>query len=142
MTGVASRSVLVGVVVAVVGAAVAAGIVLIGPPGEERARRIDNRRVEDLGRISSFTRLYYMRHQRLPASLAELAAEPGVTPLPDDPVTRVPYDYRVVDAGRFELCAVFDRVSTDGRAGDFWSHGAGRQCFTLEAKESRQDRTG
>ena len=131
-----ARHVLVAAVVVVVAAAVAAGIVLIGPPGEERTRRLDERRVQDLRQISWSTYLYHTRHQRLPASLAALSEEPGLTFESRDSVTDETYGYSVLEPARYQLCAVFDRESTEGRS-DFWSHGEGRQCYTLKADEKR-----
>jgi len=56
-----------------------------------------------------------------------------------DPVTRAPYEYRLLDpaTGRYELCAVFQAAdTTGGRGGRFiaseiWKHPAGRHCFTI-----------
>jgi hypothetical protein len=42
----------------------------------------------------------------------------------------------MLGADRYEICAVFDRESSDERPG-FWSHGAGEHCFTLGATEIR-----
>ena len=126
---------LAAILVLVVTGAVIAGIVVIGPPSEERTRRLDDRRVEDLRRISSSARVYYTRRQRLPASLDELAAEPGIAFAPQDPQTGEPYGYRTLDSERYEVCAVFERTAAGERAAGFWSHGAGRQCFTLKAED-------
>ena len=46
---------------------------IIGLPSEERTRQIDERRVEDLQRISRAVEVYHTRHQRLPQSLDELS---------------------------------------------------------------------
>lgn len=135
MTALSWRQALAGVVVVVVGAAIAAGIFLLGAPSEERARRLDERRIADLQAMSSSVRLYHKKYERLPASREEAAGEPGVILETRDPVTDEPYAYRVVDSTTYELCATFDRPSADRVAG-FWSHGAGRQCFTLEAEET------
>ena len=74
------------VLVIVVGAAVTAGIVIIGSPAEERTRRLDTRRVEDLQRISGAVEVYHQRHQRVPLSLEELSKEPGLSAVARDPV--------------------------------------------------------
>jgi hypothetical protein len=136
MSPVAGRPVLVGVIVVVVLAAIVTGLVILGPPGEERARRIDERRVDELQRIAAAARLFHMRHGRLPPALSSMAAEPGVSLELLDPVTREPYVYRMAGTERYEICAVFDRESSDERP-DFWSHGAGEHCFTLGATEVR-----
>jgi hypothetical protein len=123
----------------VAAAAVGAGLVMIGSPGEARLRRFDERRVADLRQISRSVALYWTVHEALPESLAQLADLGGVTVPVGDPSTGAPYSYRVLDPARYELCAVFDRAveelaprSTD----EFWSHSEGRQCFELAPTES------
>jgi hypothetical protein len=136
VSALSGKQVLAGAAVVVVAAAIATGIFLLGPPSQERARRLDERRVSDLQGMSSSARLYYKRSGRFPASREELTKEPGVILETRDPVTEEPYAYRVVDSATYELCAAFDRPSAD-RVADIWSHGAGRQCFTLKADETR-----
>ena len=130
------RQVLAGAIVVVVAAAIAVGVATLGPPSEERARRLDERRVEHLQHISSSVSLFQSRHGRIPASLAELSAEPGIRFEPRDPVTGDPYTYRAVDEAVFELCAVFDREATESWVTGFRAHEAGRQCFTEHARET------
>lgn len=133
------RYIVIGVAIAFVITAVAGGLVLLGTPAEERARRLDNRRVGDLVRITRATDLYWMRHQQLPVSLDELSREPGIGFDSRDPGTSRFYDYRVLDAKAYGLCAVFERDSGrefGGAAGDFWSHGAGKWCFQLKVGEA------
>jgi hypothetical protein len=52
------RYIVVGVITAVVVAAVIAGIAVLGPPSEERARRLDLRRSNDLRQIAFAARAY------------------------------------------------------------------------------------
>ncbi len=129
-------------VVVVVVAAVAGGLSLLGSPSEERARRIDSQRVSDLGAMAGAVDLYWTRHKRLPASMEELTAEPGTSAKRADPVTNQPYEYRTRGGNGYEVCAVFDRESTSGQQNyyyrNFWAHGAGRQCFSLEAEEIKR----
>jgi hypothetical protein len=136
------QGVFTAAVIVVVVAAVAGGLFLIGSPAQERVRRIDSQRVSDLSAMAGAVDLYWTRHTRLPASLEELAAEPGAYVKRVDPVTQRPYEYRACDGNTYELCASFDREST-GQPGnyyyrDFWAHGAGRQCFKLEALEIKR----
>ena len=130
------KRILVGVLVIAVALVVITGIMIIGSPSEERTRRMDSRRVDHLQRISSAINVYYRRHQQVPASLEELAKEPGLGSVERDPVTNEPYSYRVFNAMSYELCAAFDRETSDGRRADFWAHGAGRQCFAINIKPS------
>jgi hypothetical protein len=122
------------VLVIVVAAAVTTGIVIIGSPSEERTRRLDARRVEDLQRLSGAVEVYHQRHQRVPASLQELSQEPGLASVARDPATGQEYGYRSFTANSYQLCGTFERETTDAPAADFWSHGAGTQCFTLDIK--------
>jgi hypothetical protein len=132
MTG---KQLLAIVVTVIVAAAVVTGIVIIGSPMEERTRRLDTRRVQDLQQISRAVQVYHGRHRRPPASLDELSKEPGLALVPRDPMTGQPYGYLAVDADSYELCGTFDRDS-DARTAGFWSHGAGTQCFTLNVKQT------
>ena len=123
----------------VVVGAIVGGLVLIGPPSEERVLRLDQRRVDDLAATSRAVDLYWSRHARLPASLAELGQEPGSHVALSDPDTGEAYEYQPVEGVNYEVCARFDRETpADGRSsGDVWSHGAGRQCFRREARPIR-----
>ena len=125
---------LVIVLVTVVVLVVIRGIMIIGSPSEERTRRMDSRRIIDLQGISRSVEVYYMRHQQVPASLDELAREPGFANVARDPVSEQPYGYRMFNAMSYELCGTFDRETADNRAEDFWAHGVGQQCFMLNLK--------
>ena len=138
-------TVLFGAAVTGVIAAVVGGLFILGSPTEERARRIDRRRVADLRAIVAATDLYWTRHSRLPASLDNLTAEPGVTISTGDPESSEIYGYQPLDSARYEVCANFDRESDETSwdpKRNLWSHGSGRQCFQLEAEEIRRNATG
>ncbi len=131
-------TVLTGAAVTTVIAAVVAGLFVLGSPTEERARRIDRRRVEDLQAIVAATDLYWTRHSRVPATLDDLSAEPGVTIRTSDPASSEIYGYQPLDSANYELCASFERASGEiarDPERDLWAHGPGRQCFQLEAEE-------
>lgn len=128
-----------GFAVAVVVAVVVGGFLMTGSPSEERARRIDVRRAEQLSDIAESVDLYTTRHKRLPSTLRELSSEGGVTVEALDPEGRA-YEYRVTGGKTYELCATFQRDSSGQSrmpSGNFWRHGQGRQCFQLETKEVR-----
>ena len=119
----------IGVVVA---ASVAIGLAVIESPSEARSRRLDERRASDLAQLARDVDLYEKRHGALPASLDELAQEPGLALQQRDPETGASYEYRPLAANRFELCAVFARESDVPASYDrrqFGTHGAGRHCF-------------
>ena len=105
------RSIALGASVVTVVAAVTLGLVLLGPPAQERERRIDDRRVADLHGITAAVDLYRTRHGRLPESLDDLAAEPRLTISTRDPTSSEMYGYRVLDDGRYEVCATFAAAS-------------------------------
>jgi len=129
------------IAVAAVALAVVVGLVLIGFPGAARATRMDERRVSDLQQISAAADLFWTRHERLPESLEALGREPGVALPAGDPETGAPYEFRALTAGTYELCAVFNASSADSeRVGGrlFWEHGAGPQCFEVDASPVRR----
>ena len=127
------------VVTAIVMAAVIGGIILLDSPAQERLRRLDERRVDDLRELAYALDLYWTREGSLPPTLEELSSAPGVFVELFDPETGQLYEYRVLGDKAYELCAEFARdTATDERDGlykSLWSHGPGRQCFQLEAKD-------
>ena len=147
----AGTTVFIGLAIGAVVVAVVGGLIVLPPPSEERTRRLDERRVEDLRGITRAMDLYWTRQGRLPASMEDLSRESGVRVSARDPGTAQDYELRVLDAATYELCASFERTSADSGnpAGlaqvvseDFWSHGVGRRCFRLDAQEvpSRESR--
>jgi hypothetical protein len=81
-----SRSQLVGGLGTVaVGASIVAGIFTLGSPAEERTRRLDEGRVQDLTGLARSLDPFWTRHSNLPGSLDELRKEPGVR-APEDSV--------------------------------------------------------
>ncbi|MFC2099545.1 hypothetical protein ACFLSF_01780 [Candidatus Bipolaricaulota bacterium] len=133
------RSVVAIVFVVVIVAAVIGGIALLDSPAQERLRRLDERRVDDLHQLAYGVDIYWTREGSLPASLADLSEEERIARDLADPATGQAYEYRVLGDKTFELCAVFARdTGTDGRdtpLRSFWLHGPGRQCFQLEAQD-------
>ena len=130
---------LVAAGVVVVGSIVAA-VVVLGGPAAERQRNLDDRRASDLQALSMWTEMYYKAHKQMPGKLEDIARErPGISLSTQDPATGVAYEYRELSGRQYELCATFARASGEGRplpAANAWAHAAGRQCFTMEVKES------
>jgi hypothetical protein len=126
-----------GLLTIVVAAAVAGGVFVLGSPSEERARRLDERRVQDLIGIQGAVDVYWSQHATLPPSLGELATEPYGKLRAQDPRTTEAYQYKLIDARKYELCATFERASPEGVPyGDGrWAHGNGRQCFPREPRK-------
>ena len=134
----AKRGWLASLVAAAGIAAVVGGFLIVGSPGEARLRRIDDRRVTDLGDLQRAIDVYRTRTGTTPATLEALVLAKVRQVLPADPVTRKPYEYSTTGDSAFELCATFDRASAAEPAhgrDPLWSYGAGRQCFPLVAKD-------
>lgn len=133
---------LAGVVVAVLAAVVAAFLVLESP-AEMRRRSLDQQRVSDLRAISDVIDAYWTQEKTLPPDLAALDGWQGFSAPPTDPVTDVPYRYRVTGDATYELCATFATETSDRDPGrriwvapdKFWRHPAGDHCFELEAEK-------
>ena len=126
----------ISLIVAVL-AVVIVGVTLLDSPAQERLRRLDERRVDDLRSISAELDIYWTREGTLPSSLEELANEPGVFIELYDPETGQPYEYRVLGSNAYELCAEFARDTAEGQGRpyrDYWPHGQGRHCFELKAQ--------
>jgi hypothetical protein len=139
MSAPSGRSILGGFIVAAVCAAIGTAFVYVGSPGEARRRRFDERRVTDLNEIARNLDSYWRTNARLPAALGE-AVRGGTESVPCDPESGEPYAYRAIDGRHYEICATFAGASHEVPAmfeRPFRRHGAGRQCFTVEAQGFR-----
>jgi hypothetical protein len=131
-----SIAIVLAIIVVIV---IATAIALLDSPAQERLRRLDERRMSDLREIANAIDVHWTLYGSLPSSLDDLADQPGYFAELDDPETGTPYEYRIVDADSFELCATFD--TEDGASDrdpyfkDLWHSGIGRQCFQLEARD-------
>jgi hypothetical protein len=128
---------LLAVVSAVVLAAVVAGFLALGSPGEERLRQLDQRRIEDLRAIADDVMGIYGAADGgvLPDSLPQIASV-TTNVVRRDPVTNTAYSYRKLAADCFELCAKFDLPAEDSDPRRFdggWGHPAGDVCFEFKA---------
>jgi hypothetical protein len=137
---------LVAVAVAAVVAAVIAGTLALGPPHLERERKLDGIRIMDLAALERLISSFAKLHKSLPADLAALAKEPGYSVPRGDPQSGKPYEYEVLSADGYRLCARFattqndnDRVGNIYSPGTMWSHGAGKQCFNRRANLGSSD---
>lgn len=126
---------LVGCVILTVLGAVVAAMVVLGSPAEQRQRRLDERRVQDLSTIATTVTMYVSTHHALPVDMATLETEVGFGHQPVDPGSGSAYEYVPLGPETYQLCAVFAMPSSDANARPTfgqqgWSHDAGRQCFT------------
>ncbi len=129
------RSIIAICLAVVVIAMIIVGVSVLDSPAQERLRRLDERRVDDMRELSYELDFYWTREGTLPPSLEQLSSEPGVFVELSDPETGLPYEYRVLSSNTYELCAVFaleTAAEQDRFYKDVWSHGPGRQCFELE----------
>lgn len=127
--------------IAVVVAAVIAGLLVMGSPAQQRLLRLDEHRVMDLRRISMAATLRWDSGPTPPSTAHELVDGQSLSRLPEDPSSGEAYEYRVTAPRQFELCAVFARPSRSELEGDFWFHEAGRVCFEFDVpKRSAAER--
>lgn len=120
------------------------GLILSGPPSQERARRIDQQRANDLSSLTYSIDQYVNEVGGLPASLADLSRlqAKGMYIPAQDPVTGQPYEYRALVGDSYEVCATFAAASVDNgpnaaRIDPFnqmWKHETGRTCFQRTAQ--------
>lgn len=129
---------------AIVVAAVATAIVVMGGPTAQRQARLDQRRIADLTRIVRDVRQYFEAQGRLPPDLDTLGRQPGQR-LPVDPGTNTPYAYESIGDRRFRLCAEFATDTAELPEGEAvwgnseWRHPAGRHCFERDAVAKKDE---
>lgn len=142
------HKIFVGVVIAAVAAAAIGGLIVSGTPSQERARQFDNRRINDLQQLSQAIDQFWTRNARLPETLADMQnRREYYVPSVEDPRTKESYEYRVTAGKTYELCAGFESDASSESPQDmyarpyyakeganFWSHGKGRVCYTIEAQ--------
>jgi hypothetical protein len=117
-------------------AAVLAGLSMLGSPAEQRSLRLDERRVTDLRMLAGAVERYWGERRELPARAEDVVDGRTTTRLPLDPESKQVYEYRATGPGHYELCATFSRPSLTEEANDFWSHAAGRRCFSFAAGQN------
>jgi len=106
---------------------VISGLYLGGSPGGQRLLRFDERRVEDLQRLSRAIERRWGKTERLPQELEELVDGQRLARIPADPTTESGYVYEIISSNAYRLCADFSKPSENTK--DFWAHESGYQCF-------------
>lgn len=134
-----------GIASAVVIIALVWGFAVVGSPMNERLRKFDERRVDDLRVINQ--ELLSIVHERrewetdevptleqpLPTSLDEVAAKAVYQKVnTNDPQTGEPYEYRITGESTYALCAQFSE-ERDQPYDVFWNHPSGQYCFSFDA---------
>ena len=136
------------VVAAIVVATVLWGFAVIGSPFQQREKRFDERRVQDLSMIQGQVINYWQMKESLPQNLSDLEDSISGFLVPQDPETGEKYEYTVYKGKeiKFQMCATFSTSSSadveyqntapkpvSPRGGyypyDSWQHDAGRYCF-------------
>lgn len=130
---------------AVVLGSIVMGFFIIGTPGEQRKRRFDEQRIQELQMIQTEVVNYWVQKETLPAQLTDLENSISGFRVPTDPATNQPYEYIINSDLSFDLCAVFGQQTVEERfnsggmyyTGPYydpysqnWSHKAERTCFT------------
>ncbi len=118
-------------------AAVIAGLFLIGTPGEERARRLDEARLRELQQLRTAIDVHVIREGALPESLADLVRRSPLEVRTTEVGGGESFGYERIDSTGYRLCATFQFASSkdEGRYTEgSWRHGAGRQCFRFRAR--------
>ena len=119
------------------------GFFIIGTPREQRDRRFDEQRINNLQLIQDQIVNYWIQKERLPQNLGELEDNITGFVVPKDPESNLPYEYNITASLSFELCATFKTSSKDfgvsyKGAGYFypsdsfqqnWDHTAEKTCF-------------
>lgn len=132
-----NKPLITGVSIAAV-AVLVLGFLVNGTPASVRAQRFDQMRINDLQQLQYSVTYYFQAKQMLPNTLNDLNAT-----LVDPETKLAVYEYRKIDATKFELCGKFgsDTLSdtaqknvvpvsnVDGVKGSNWEHGKGRVCF-------------
>lgn len=133
---------------------IAVSFTINGSPLTRRSLRFDTERTQRLQRIMDIIDQPFreatpdVASRTLPAALDDLLLRPdsmlAATSL-RDPETNAPFEYRVLDATHYELCATFGLASrpgdtapvwrSDAMTPDFWLHGAGRTCYRFDVKD-------
>lgn len=111
--------------------AVAAGLYLAGSPEDERLRRLDEIRVNDLMNLNAAIDSHIRRNNFMPGDLASVVDGRQLLDLPVDPESGAEYEFAQIDSGSYQLCANFSAPYTGNAELSFWAHPAGRSCFTF-----------
>jgi len=141
------KKTLFGFLILVVSSSVVASFIILGSPGQERVRRMDDQRVQELQMISSSIDQYWSENHALPETLDEIVASRLYSAGSiRDPLTGEAYTYTPQEAGAYVLCASFDTAFEQGTVdyapkvqfgnpNTFWNHPAGYYCFEITAKD-------
>ncbi|MEK7464456.1 MAG: hypothetical protein AAB617_01620 [Patescibacteria group bacterium] len=134
-------------IIVIVLAAIITGFFIVGSPKEERLRKLDEMRVNNLQFLQSEIVNYWTNKGKLPVGLTDLEDSIRGISIPKDPTSVNDYTYGIKGDLAFSLCATFDRPSFVQESNpyptkpvpvarepyymmpDNWEHGVGFTCF-------------
>lgn len=121
------------------------GFFVVGTPTDQRNRRFDEQRVQELQMLQEQIVNYWTLKHNLPSDLSQLQDNISGFVVPKDPDTEMAYEYKILEPLKFELCATFVRPNSDldfrfKEAPQYavpydsfkqnWNHESGKTCFT------------
>lgn len=123
------------------------GMMLVGSPGNERLRKFDERKLEDLRAIHAavlniaYNGMPWDPDKKpvnpLPVSLFETAENAVYQKLQmTDAQTGEPYEYTPTGVETYNLCATFN-LTRDEPYDIFWNHPAGHHCYAIDLRKSQ-----
>ncbi len=127
--------------------AIVIGFIMIGSPTFRQKLVRDNQRVMDLQQISNVVQYTYdqMEIKTLPVSLSVIPLSGYNPKLPQDPLTKMAYEYKVLSDKQYELCADFETAGEQGKSEYArtypvapemglvdWNHPVGKYCYKLQ----------
>lgn len=121
--------------IAVVFAALVAGLFFVDSPRLTRDRKEDLATMDRFSRIESAIAQYYSEKQKLPDSLDELIEGVGMVSKQDlvNPVSHEEIGYKIINKEFYELCATFKTSNKEDYRIDYyqskWKHDAGYKCL-------------
>jgi hypothetical protein len=130
------------IVAALVAVAAVSTSIWLNPPSENRARALDQKRLDGLKLTENAIKKYFHVHHALPPDLNALDSEKN-QPIQanwHDPETKQPLEYRIIGEQSYSLCAIFARNS-DWQSPETYSfkkHSAGRDCFEYDVSPQKE----
>lgn len=118
------------------------GFAVLGSPRTQQLIKYDEQKVTDLQNINREVQNYYQMKNVLPETLPDLSGSNTYFVIPVDQQTKKPYEYKKTGNLTYEVCAEFNKASTQQKGGytmptyggdgfgNFWTHPVGRYCFT------------
>lgn len=100
------------IIISIVAISIIAGFFILGTPQEERSRRFDVQRINDLQAIQYQVVNYWQTKEKLPEKLTDLEDPISGFRSPVDPQTSQNYIYEIKNKLSFSLCANFSQAQT------------------------------